>query len=518
MFRIASICALAMAFAIAGCGHRITPAHAKHMVCADSTGQPCDGTDGYAPMDQNQHAAHVRAIIAEVKKAAHAKAGGSLPVMIFVHGGLNTAGGVLERTAALTDRLMDKEQGIYPIFINWPCGLGSSYGEHLLRVRQGRVWRRFAGWITSPFVLVSDVGRAVTRAPLSFAETAQTFWYSFRSVSRTYQRLHDAPGGTSAPGGAGTGFILWSDERERSGRRNWRTVSGFLLMPVHLVTGVIVDAGGTQAWTNMLRRAKSLFHATSEFTDGADHAHRADGDGALAVFLSEWSEDAELRRLIAQGTVRVTLVGHSMGTIVANEMLKAHPEIRYESIVYMAAACSTKDVIEAVFPYLRRHSRLGLPEWFLRLRRALGARTWLEGLVASTSETLPDPRFYSLMLHPANEVNESHVIADFPLVPRGSLLVWIDQMFSNPEHFLNRTFGRFSNIVEAVHVIPADLRPNILLHAFPRRGHLVPIEHGDFCVDKPFWSEAWWRGEGASGTQVKSITLRAAQSALQQSP
>ena len=54
MFRIASICALAMAFAIAGCGHRITPAHAKHMVCADSTGQPCDGTDGYAPMDQNR--------------------------------------------------------------------------------------------------------------------------------------------------------------------------------------------------------------------------------------------------------------------------------------------------------------------------------------------------------------------------------------------------------------------------------------------------------------------------------
>ena len=39
---------------------------------------------------------------------------------------------------------------------------------------------------------------------------------------------------------------------------------------------------------------------------------------------------------------RITIIGHSMGTMVANELFSQFPNLPYENIVYMAAASSVQ--------------------------------------------------------------------------------------------------------------------------------------------------------------------------------
>src|SRR5205807_7605742 len=105
-----------------------------------------------------------------------------------------------------------------------------------------------------------------------------------------------------------------------------------------------------------------------------------------------------LKREDDAGHYQITLVGHSMGAIVLNELVRRSTTegVHYDNIVYMAAACSVRDFQRSVVPYMQRHTTTN---------------------------------FYNLCLHPVNEVRERHA-AD--LVPRGSLLVWIDDMYSNP--------------------------------------------------------------------------------------
>ena len=68
--------------------------------------------------------------------------------------------------------------------------------------------------------------------------------------------------------------------------------------------------------------------------------------------LSFWSTN----RIFAKD-LKWQFVGHSMGTMVLNELFRVAPDIRAERITYMAAACSIRDFQESLVPYLRR-SRL----------------------------------------------------------------------------------------------------------------------------------------------------------------
>lgn len=69
--------------------------------------------------------------------------------------------------------------------------------------------------------------------------------------------------------------------------------------------------------------------------------------------------------------LRITMIGHSMGTIVVNELLQLFPALPWETLVYMAGAASVRDTARATTPLLEQN----------------GGCT----------------RLYGLMLHPANE-------------------------------------------------------------------------------------------------------------------
>ena len=101
------------------------------------------------------------------------------------------------------------------------------------------------------------------------------------------------------------------------------------------------------------------------------------------------------------------------------------------------------------------------------------------------------------MLHEVAEVRELRKkMLDLP--PRGSLLVWIDNFLSSPETPLDRTLGRWENVLQATHVIPNGVRSRITLKAFgvgkASNVHFPegnPQRHGDFTKwnsgNQKFW-------------------------------
>ena len=120
---------------------------------------------------------------------------------------------------------------------------------------------------------------------------------------------------------------------------------------------------------------------------------------------------------------KLTIIGHSMGAIVVNQLVQAFPDLNYESIVYLSGAATVRDTKAALEPVLRQH----------------GGRT----------------TFYNLMLHPLNEALETHFAGS---IPSGSLLVWVDEMLEHPDTRLDRTVGQWSNMQGGRHAFAPDVR------------------------------------------------------------
>jgi pimeloyl-ACP methyl ester carboxylesterase len=172
--------------------------------------------------------------------------------------------------------------------------------------------------------------------------------------------------------------------------------------------------------------------------------------GALSEFLTR------LQVFIAAESlpVELTLIGHSMGAIVVNKIVKRYPELPYAKIVHMASADSTRNLMETIVPYLQKHHT----------------------------------QFYSLSLHPKNEDRE---VSTYGLTPSGSLLVWIDNMFTTPETVLDRRSGRWNNMERVIRMIPRDALNRMHFKIFGIGNPEEPQAHGQFD-DYRFWSECYW--------------------------
>jgi hypothetical protein len=194
------------------------------------------------------------------------------------------------------------------------------------------------------------------------------------------------------------------------------------------------------------------------------------------------------------GTIpQITLVGHSMGAIILNRVVR-DTKIEFTNIVYMGAACSIEDFSTSVLPYMRQHT---------------------------------NSQFYSLSLHPVAEAGEvCWMAAD--LLPRGSLLIWLDNFLMNPVTEQERTFGRWRNlfrtsatgepVIKRFFDNPDSESLKLRLHfrAFsvgagdqdqmrrmkyqwndnPRPKTRcdrcdTPLAHGDF-TEMPYWSKDYW--------------------------
>jgi hypothetical protein len=413
-------------------------------------------------------------------------------ILIFVHGGLNLQVGTIERAHELIQMIPASDY--YPIFINWQSSLFSSYFDHLFHIRQGESWDGW-GLLTTPlFVPVyfgADVARAIARAPIVWYFMAQN-WVKSASTSEAITEA-DAIATEleqefrANPAGNVLKMAHDPSDRRGLGAAVLAHTTTALTAPTKLIGSMFIDAFGKSAWETMLRRTHLLYHTERESFESGKVAvdegrpdrptSRIKPDGALSVFLRQLQD--VLARNGGVDAWEITLVGHSMGTIVLNQMIREfgaasttgaggespapRAALPFNRIVYMAGAATVRDYQDSLFPHLRRNR---------------------------------DARMYHLILHPKAEIRERFDpgIPYLDLPPRGSLLVWVDEFLSAPETPLDRTVGRYENLITAVHNTPDEVRSRVHIKAFGAGPDVrAPQKHGDFTSHLRFWkSECWW--------------------------
>lgn len=302
----------------------------EHAILVDRDGRSLhpDGEYAKSPERSEEVTQHIASITNAIVRS------GKKDILIYVHGGLNTANGSLNKTSELISQITAGSDS-YPLFINWRSGLWSSYGEHLFTIRQGKAVPFWQGLLTSPFYLTADIGRAVTRAPI-------TWYYQLAndlSTSRRFGALwvldghkrHHRPAGASDSPSMSQGA-----DKRGLGAQSWHALKWVATSPLKYALAPLVDSLGRSAWDNMSRRTHTMFRETQkpagvDFMDDAEADFGRAPDGAV----STWS-DALTKLFSGTNAYTVTVVGHSMGTMVLNELIRTNPDWPCTNIVYMA--------------------------------------------------------------------------------------------------------------------------------------------------------------------------------------
>jgi hypothetical protein len=453
-------------------------------------------------------------------------------VIVYVHGGLNTPSDAIDIAQQHLADITKQDPSCYPVFVIWNSGLFSSYGEHLFDVRQGRDNSETHAWafVDWPVYLVSDFLVAIARAPTVWmqqsttdSDTVVAGVTSMLSYGRTQEALQKQKksGPTTRPDDSVERADLWLERRnevntaafflvlnrlyfddshgpaarpttqisisigvDHSHPSDWigrGTIYGMFL-PFKLFFAPIIDGLGTPAWRDMCRRAQAIVDGSSDFTvnknttqDEIDDYVNRGTAGGLDLFISELACRAHCAHDATMPQWQVTLIAHSAGAIALDEVLRRQIQrelkgnaapLPVRNIVYMAAACSIRDFTESVIPFMQ-----------MKTHRKVD--------------------FFNLTLHPSAETLDAEA---WELVPRGSLLCWIDDFLTSPQNPLDRTLGRWDNIVQTPYVFPQSLRGRVAIKAFAlerlntcsTQPILDPQMHGDF-TESPFWDPVFWK-------------------------
>jgi pimeloyl-ACP methyl ester carboxylesterase len=257
--------------------------------------------------------------------------------------------------------------------------------------------------------------------------------------------------------------------RASSWKRRPLTVVGWL--PPKVIGLIVIDGMGGAAWSTMHRRTHTMVRSSTEFTETlAQTRQYVPETGALPIFIDS------LQRLLRDNPgYRLTLVGHSMGAIVATELVRARDSLPIDNIVFMASAASVRESETSIVPYLQRH---------------------------------PQAQFYNLTLHPWSDAREW---SKGPVAPYGSLLEWIDAYFGNPETPEDLMFGKYDNAILTASALPPDIRGRVHIKAFGYHSgkgcgpNDMPFKHGQFNSEEvPFWRFGFWVPNGAGCKEART--------------
>ena len=382
-------------------------------------------------------------------------------LLLYIHGGMINEAESQREAQRMMDAGMAEDH--YPVFLCWQAGPLTAYLDHLFFVRRGVNWPLGAS-VTCPFILATDLLRGLADWPLSLAASLSKPLEN--RLFNTRARLRAAEDGRTEGVQFEHGPDLWNlRDRLKAG---WDLYLP-LFWPIKGLMQYLLTALGPPTWNIMRRRTELLFQneEDSGWTDPQTSA-RAEapggGNGALPMFLR--ALEAEQKRRWEGGLpAQVSLIGHSMGAIIANGILRGFPGLEFSRVVHMAAACTVREYQLGVWPYLAQH---------------------------------PGARFYNVTL---NENVEEREDEGYGLLPRGSLLVWIDDYLGNPNDRLDRCAGRLSDFADALWQTPANLAGQVHLKSFPglhagakRDRTQMPQTHDGFRWLR-FWEEHFYKPE-----------------------
>lgn len=426
---------------------------------------------------------HLAGIVSEMNGYFKENPGQPRKVLISIHGGLNSISANVKR---VEEHYIDaKKDGYYPIFIGWRSGAATTLNDRYFRVRNGVDRSKWNTIPSSPFYIASDLFRGVAAIPESFWDQGANFINGHRyRLSGFYEKdIQKRISDFKEPVVLYTGKGSEKSFSEQVGYAAIQVFPGVL----RIISTPLIEGVANQAWGIMQRRAKTLMYRQQDLTyegigqsfgEKVDEVEEQIDDVQQCESQSPYFRLGKANGIVAQlmralekqKDIEITLVGHSMGAIIANDIVDEFPKLHYEKIIHMAAADSLRNFMVKTLPYLASHE---------------------------------ETEFYNLMLHPVNEDQEQSA---FGAAPEGSLLIWLDYLLTNPETTLDRVAGRWENAKWAVPLFTSyqgQKLSNVYLKLFGLRqtmeyrgtGEKVsePIKHGDFG-EKKFWRpEFYWK-------------------------
>ncbi|MFA7232262.1 MAG: hypothetical protein WC071_13405, partial [Victivallaceae bacterium] len=379
---------------------------------------------------------------------------GRKKILIYVFGGMNSVDSMVSITDEMA-RIIYAQSDYYPIFVSWESTLFECYLDHLFMIRRGVRSYTF-GPALSPFYFTVDLGRAVTRLPINLVyQSYRTFSFegdfpeldaeTIKKIENMKMRVYI--GKDNSPG-------------YYSVLANTSYIAG---LPLRIITTPAIDTCGKSAWDIMKRRSKTAFIKAPPVEVGIEQEMKtalSPADGAMARLMRCLSGLCREHQ-----DYEFTVIGHSMGPFIINEMIARYPELPYKNIVYMAPACSVIEAVRALKPYLEKH---------------------------------PESTFYNLCIHPRRDTQDMMI---YGCLPRGSVLEWIDLYLSDPVSADELTLGQWDNAVFMLPRLMDTVQSQVVVKAFGLRDPVtntivldMPEQHTDF--GEPvlrFWEPEFWK-------------------------
>lgn len=414
-------------------------------------------------------------------------------ILLYVHGGLNTYDATDKRLEQQLSWIENEDSDWhYPIYVSWPSNAPGTVTEHLFHVREGRQVNPLVGVASSIGTVWESIFTGIGKAPANVADQfindkdrfmsgVNNKWLStvWKDAEYRYKSLFFKSNESEFC--SSCSYVNTIDDitvnrstYENSGFKNGLE-SAFLVAvsPVRYVIGIPWNGTlANNAWDMMKRRARAIANPNGEYNKHVrDRFGSPDKeiDGSGVGYLLE--RLFKLERENPNLNVNLTLIGHSMGAIVINNLLNRYQEefsqTNYlDSIVYMGAAASIAETLAVIPPIMRENEQ--------------------------------QISFYNLTLNRVAEVAETHYLG---FAPSGSLLVSIDKYHDSPEHHLLRTLGSEVNIQSSLATIINAFKglkgDKVVLKAFDKNQKILPYRHGDFG-DLPFWKQKTWQIDATS--------------------
>ena len=279
--------------------------------------------------------------------------------------GLNAAHAALKRVKQDHAKILG--DNYYPIFLNWQTGGINAYADQIYNIRQGeRVEQGPVALIAAqraatPIYLVTDVAETVVTAPVTWinqgTRLATQAFDEFEPGNRLYQ------GETWDRVTYKNNLIVGVSDDEALDQlfevrplRGHRPVqAGDHASDRHLRARPPWNKYGGEAAARFFRPHLDFSekHVPVDCPSDPD-CHT--GQGAFAQFFERLNKlagrpDYGIEKGVPPRDFELSIVAHSMGTIVANDAVRDF-DMQYDNLVYLAAASSIRHFYNTVLPML----------------------------------------------------------------------------------------------------------------------------------------------------------------------